>query len=202
MPPYGVGTRGERSDDEIYITESVLLNFCAKKQWGSLYDNEGVVDMSIVEDNTPPGATTDLEDDAGNPIQYESQTINEGIVDIATGYFTAATDVYVNECSVDPASITQTGFTIGWLVRKAELQYLQDVTIYVPGQVPIKITDQRVKQQVITGVYPNSQYNVIVLFHSTNGSARDFHLSVTTANDPANPSIFKRRRGKLRGMEW
>lgn len=204
MPPYSTGTRGDGAggDDQVYITESVLLNFASKKQWGTLGDSEGVVDMSTIEDITPPGPTTDLEDDAGNPVQYESQTINDATVDIATGYFTAATDVYINECVVDPATITQTGFTINWVIRKAELQYLSDVTIYIPGQSPIKITDERIKQQAITGVYPNSEYHVIVLFHSTNGSAKDFHLTVTTANDPANPTPLKKRRGQLKGMSW
>lgn len=202
MPPYSTGTRGEGpgGDDSVYITESVLLNFAAKKQWGTLDDSEGIIDMSIVEDTTPPGAATDLTDSAGNPIQYESQTINNAVVDIATGYFTASTDVFVNECSI--ITIGQNTFTVKWVVRHAELQYLSDVTIYVPGQVPIKITDQRIRQQVISGLYPNSEYHVIVLFHSTNGSAKDFHLTATTANDPANPVPLKKRRGKLKGMEF
>lgn len=202
MPPYSTGSRGEgahHNDDNVYITESVLLNFAARKQWGSLSD-EGIVDMSVVDVNPLP--TDQDAADGETDVQYSSQEVNDAVVDIAAGYFTAATDVYVNECAVDPTTITQTSFAVHWVVRKSELQYLRDVTIYVPGQAPIVITDVHTKKQEITGLYPNSEYGVIVLFHSTNGSAKDFHLVVTTADDPANPTPLKRKRGKLKGMEF
>ena len=210
MPPYSTGARnstGIPGDDNIYLTESVLLNFASLKQWGVALTTEEEVAEGIIPDmgkiELPlDTSATDLVDDAGNSIQFQAETVNGAVVDIVGGYFTAATDVFVNECSVDPATITPTSFTVSWVIRPPELQYLQDVTIYVPGQVPIQITDPRVKNQVITGVYPNSEYHVIVLFHSTNGSAKDFHLAVTTANDPTNPTPLKVRRGKLRGMSW
>jgi hypothetical protein len=212
MPPYSTGARnstGILGDDNIYLTESVLLNFATLKQWGisSLTPDEKETEEGIIQDMGKLALpldtlATDLIDGAGNQVQFQSEPINGAVVDIVGGYFTAATDVFVNECAVDPTTITPTSFTINWVIRKPELQYLQDVTIYVPGQAPIQITDARIKDQVITGVYPNSEYHVIVLFHSTNGSAKDFHLLVNTANDPINPVPLKVRRGKLKGMTF
>jgi hypothetical protein len=203
MPPYSTGTRSEgpEGNDQVYITESVLLNFASKKQWGDLDDSEGFVVINTVQ-NSEPGSSTDLVDSNGNKIQYETQTINNAVVDIATGYFSASTDVYINECSIDPNSITIDSFTVSWNIRKTELANLADVTIYIPGQSSIRITDPKIQSQVISGLYPHSEYGIIVLFHSYNGNAKDFHLTAITADDPANPSPLKNRRGRLKGMSW
>ena len=72
----------------------------------------------------------------------------------------------------------------------------------VPGQAPIQITDPRVVQTTISGLYPNSEYSITVLFHSETGGVRDFHLTVTTASDATTAVPLKRRKGKLKGMEW
>jgi hypothetical protein len=203
QPPYNTGRLDYGSDDKIYITEQVLLNFAAVKQWGTLNDGEDISGMV----GTNPGdyytqnASLDEKDGVDGAL-YTSKSINDTVLDIVTGYFSSTEEVYVNACEVDPKSITQTSFKLSWAIRKSELKYLQDVTIKVPGQPEIIITDERIKNQVISGLYPNSEYDVLVLFHSTNGGVRDFHLHVTTANDPNNPTPLKRRRGKLKGMEW
>ena len=202
MPPYGTGARTGSlpgRDEQIYITEQVLLDFCAKKQWGSLSTAEPFImgsDTNALQVDAIDSA------DGVDTVLYTTDTVSDTVVDITTGYFAPAEELYINECSVDPTSITIDSFKLKWVIRKSELKYLQDVTIMVPGQVPIKITDETIKNQVVTGLQPNSQYGVTVLFHSTNGGVRDFHLSVTTAIDPANPTPLRRKKGKLKGMEW
>jgi hypothetical protein len=203
QPPYNTGRLDYGSDDKIYITEQVLLNFASVKQWGTLNDGEDI-SASV---GTDPGDYYDQnasldEKDGVDGALYTSKSINDTVLDIATGYFSPTEEVYVNACEVDPRSITQTSFKLSWAIRKAELKYLQDVTIKVPGQPEIIITDERMKSQIISGLYPNSEYDVLVLFHSKNGGVRDVHLHVTTADDPNNPTSLKRRRGKLKGMEW
>lgn len=202
MPPYAVGARGGVDrDDQIYITEQVLLNFAALKQWGTLVNEPFTVRGTEPEDLSQQTDAIDIVD-GEDTVQYSTDSINDTTVDIITGYFSGSGGITINACEIDPDTITTTSCTLSWNVPITDLPNLIDVTILVPGQVPIRITDPNITSQVITGLYANSQYDITVLFHTASGIIQDFHLSVTTANDPNNSVPLSRKKGRLKGMEW
>jgi len=202
MPPYATGAREEEGDGTAYITEQVVLNFAAMKQWGSLDSGEAfTVSGTQSEDYTQQAVDIDSID-GSDTYQYTTDSINDTTIDIVTGYFTPTTDLQINALQVDPETITTTSFLLTWDINPADLENFKDITIMVPGQVPIRITDPTITSYLVTGVYPDSTYDVTALFHSLSGGVRDLHISVTTASDPANPVPHKNRRGKLRGMTW
>ena len=130
--------------------------------------------------------------------------VNPVTSDIVQGYFQPATDITVNACIVNPASITPNGFTVSWAIRPADIPNVQFVRVLVPGQSALVVENSAVNSQVVTGLYPGSTYQVSVLFYSNSGAITSFALDVTTLPDPTdtNPIPPSRRRGKLIGQTW
>jgi hypothetical protein len=191
--PFGTGASTSPENDQIYITERVILDFATAKQWGTAGPVTASDYVGTAANSEPVG-----------PNAVDLDVVNPIVTDIVQGYFQAATDITVNAVVVDPATITPTSFTLSWAVRAADLPNLTALKIQVPGQTPIIITDSTVTTQIVDGLFPNSTYEVTALFYSASGSITTFSLTTTTAADPTdlNPLKPKRRRGQLKGMTW
>jgi hypothetical protein len=179
-------------EDKVYITEEVILNFAAAKQWGTLDEFTGTAIITDPDSLTLTELTNKVAD------------VRALTSDIVTGYFQPATDITVNACIVDPNSITPTSFNLMWAVRPADMPNLDFIRILVPGQPPTIVQATDPAQTAITGLYPLSTYEVTLLFYSISGAITEFKLTVTTAADSTdtNPLPAKRRRGRLKGTEW
>jgi hypothetical protein len=67
-----------------------------------------------------------------------------------------------------------------------------------------EISSRSQTSQKIEGLYPNSDYDVTVLFYSDNGHTTKVKLNVKTSVDPNDEikSPMSKRIGKLTGTEW
>ncbi len=187
-------------DNKISITERVLLAFAEEKAW---------LDADTTGYSDPP---TDLsgmpEEIDGVIVPSEPIPDSSGMVelqDIAQGYFQASTDLTINEVIVDPTSITPNSFLLKWAIRPADLPGVEKIVVVVPGRPNIVITDTSISEVWITGLYPNSQYSITILFYSVGGNVKDFHISVTTLPEPGDVTATqprRRRLGPLKGTTW
>ena len=191
--PFATGLLN-KDQGKLYISEEVILNFAAAKQWGAL------------EVKTQCGGDGSDEEDPFTEEEIATKIADprEITTDLVRGHFQPSTDILVNVCAVDPASITTTSCILKWNIRPADLELFSHMKILIPGREPILIDDKRQKTQIIEGLYPSSDYRITVLFYSIAGGVTDFQLSVTTAEDPNNAvkRPLTRRMGKLQGMEW
>jgi len=203
IPETSVWNTGAKSDADnaVYITERVLLAFAESKAW---------TDASTTGGADGP---TDL---SGNPEEINGDIIPSQPVldstgttelqDVIQGYFEASTDIMLDLAVVPSDTITESGFLLKWEVSQESLPNLAQVKILIQGRDPIIIDDPSIKEVWITGLYPNSQYSVVMLFYSIGGRITDFHLTVTTLAVPGQhetPDLPQRRRlGPLKGTTW
>jgi len=188
---YGTGIATD-VDHQLSITERVLLAFAEEKAWidsATTGNADPITDLS--------GAPETLADALipSQPITDSSGNVLLG--DIAQAYFEATRDITINEVLIDPASITPTSFTINWVIRQADISFVSKITIAVPGRDPIVITDMATTSYTVTDLYNYSDYGVVIMFYSANGSIKDVHLSVKTLPEPGNAQVTKPRRRRL-----
>jgi hypothetical protein len=191
-PPFNRAI-AQLDDNNIYITEQVILEFAAAKQWVD------VDVLSVFEEEDVPEIATDS---SPNPIDDYVAEVKDVTMDIVTGYFSAAEDIIINTCFAD--IIGMTSFRLNWVIRTEDLQNISYIKIVVPGQSPVIIEDKSITSYVIAGLQPSSEYGVVLLLYGEGDTIRDFHLTVTTLDDPNNPvgAPLRKRLGRLRGMEW
>ncbi len=183
-PPFNKGTV-DFDGDSVSITEEVILEFAAAKQWVS-------EDILVTEGG-------DLVTDSGDDFIADVVDVT---TDIVTGYLTAGEEITINAVTAD--DITMDSFLLNWTIKAEDIPNIAYIKIVVPGQPPIIIEDTSITSYLITGLQPSSEYGVILLFYGQGDIIRDFHLTVTTLEDPDNPVKvpLRRRLGKLKGMEW
>lgn len=189
---YGTGLLNlNNSKNGMYLTEEAILNFAAAKGWGDL-------NVVSTEDLDTPDPFTDQEKETLIADPREITT------DLVTGYFQAASDIEINFCKIKKDSITPNSATIEWQIKPADRSSFSHIKILCPGQAPAWIGDVSDSEYTMNGLYPNSDYHIIVLFYSLGGTVTDVQLEVQTLGDPADPiqRPLRRRMGQLRGMEW
>jgi len=177
------------------LTEESILSFAAAKGWGDANGTD--LSTDIVLETEEASDESDSESGAEN----DPRAIT---TDIVTGYFQGSKDLEVNYCKIVEESITSTSFTLEWQIKPSDRERFSHIKILVPGQAPAWIPDAFETSYEMSGLYPSSDYHVIVLFYATSGIVTDVHLQVQTAPDPADPiqRPLTRRMGNLRGMEW
>ena len=185
----GISSTIDDNDNQVYLTERVILNFASDKQFGLTDDNPIRTepdDMTIEEQTTLIRKV--------NPIALE----------IVNSYFQETKDIYVNSCTAVQSSISFNDFTLRWFIKPSDLQYFDYMEIHIPGHESIRIKDKYKKEQRIEGLHPNSIYNITCLFYSTYGNITTVNVKVTTTSDENNPvkSPLKSKLGKLEGMSW
>lgn len=178
----------------VYITEESILNFAAAKGWGDLSDPPPAPGQDL--DKADPFTEVEQETLIADPRQITS--------DLVTGYFQAPGDIEINYCRVKEGSVTQNAFELEWQIRPADRELFDYIKILVPGQAPAWIGDVSQTSYIMAGLYPNSDYHVIVLFYAKSGIVSDVMLNVQTLGDPDDPikRPLRRKMGQLRGMEW
>lgn len=187
---YGTGLLN--SNSTMYLTEEAILNFAAAKGWGTLDEPTSNEDL----DSPDPFTAQEQETGVADP--------REITTDLVTGYFQAASDIELNFCRVKEGSVTLNTATIEWQIRPADRENFSHIKILCPGQVPVWIGDVSQSEYTLTGLYPNSDYHIIVLFYARSGTVTDVQLDIQTIEDPTDPiqRPLRRRMGQLRGMEW
>lgn len=179
----------------MYLTEEAILNFAAAKGWGEL-DSSGPLDSSEDLDEADPFTEEEQATLIADPRAITS--------DLVTGYFENPGDVNINFCQVQPDSVTQNAFTLEWQIKPSDRELFSHMKVLIPGQTPVWINDTSLTSYVMSGLYPNSDYHIIVLFYAKSGTVTDVQLHVQTLEDPTDPikRPLRRKMGQLRGMEW
>lgn len=184
-----------QEDVPLTISEHVLLEFAAAKQWGDLPVDTPDAILNIDMENPPIEYTP--QEEATTEAIPENTT-----ADIISGYFQTA-DLAIKTCTI--SDITTTGFKISWELLAEELEKLNKITIKVPGQRLKTISDiNNITSYTVANLSPNSEYGIIVLFYAISGTIKDFHLTATTLSDAANPvgTPISKKRGNLKGMTF
>jgi hypothetical protein len=189
---YATGLPSSRLGGNMYLTEEAILNFAAAKGWGELGDTTSSLDLDIADPFTEKERTTLIADP------------RDITTDLVTGYFENSNDVEVNYCRIQLGSVTQNAFTLEWQIKPSDRARFSHMKMLIPGQAPVWIRDVNQTSYIMAGLYPNSDYHIIVLFYAISGTVTDVHLQVQTLEDPSDPikRPLRRKMGQLRGMEW
>lgn len=171
--------------DDIYITESTVLEFVDEK-WDNV-DIKSDVDLSNEELNV--AAKKFFETDAYTDDQIKmlgKELLNETTYDIIKGYFTETTEVGLDMYQYYEPTSTPTEAVIKFKIKKADYKYFDKLVFLVPGQDNIEITDCKQDELTIKNLYPSSTYDITILSYSNTGAITTFKLSLTTKDDPNN----------------
>lgn len=185
-------------EEDVVITEDVVLNFLADKGFGALPDGDAWDELGA-ENNQDL-----LEHDPFTEEEQESLTsdVNPVSVELLEGYFDDA-----NQGSALPeaivSNVTSTSFQLK--LNYDETYELARYRILVPGRSPV--TKDATTDPTLTtfeDLYPSSEYNITIVYFYKTGGSKMFQLTVITEvdenNDVATP--VTKKLGKLKGYTW
>ncbi len=119
---------------------------------------------------------------------------NAETMDIMRGYFTDSTMATLNYLRQNVAKSTTTSVWLDFQVKNADRQYFNKITIYVPGQDAVVVTDCKQKSVELTGLSPDSTYTLNIVVEATSGETSTVSLTVSTASDPNNEAPVEGKR--------
>jgi len=113
---------------------------------------------------------------------------NDYLMNAVVGIFNEETTTKLNTWKYNDAKTTvdDKGVVTAWIdfaVKPADMKFFDYAEVLVPSRKePILINDAKTDHFLIEELYPNSQYNCIILTHSKNNEVSTYTLSFTTKN--------------------
>lgn len=131
---------------------------------------------------------------------------NAETMDIMKGYFSEETTVALNYLRQNVAKSTATSVNLEFQVKNSDRQFFNSMKFYIAGHDTVEVTDCKANCLDITGLTPDSIYDINIVVESINGETDTLILQVSTASDPENasPTVGKRfKKGNaLVGMQF
>ena len=200
---YSSETFDSDSDDNIYITQEAILVW-ANKKWDFNTDVKNI-DTSSTEVQANAAkyfsdkqyTQSQLEEMCGHLPNYQTN-------DIIEGYWSETEEVSINKIKVSGS--TDTTVTIDCRIKPADYKYFSNIAFYIPGHDDIIGTDPRQTTYTITGLYPNSTYDIKVVTTGSTGVKTTYSLSASTLDSekneaPSKEKVFK-KGNSLVGMKF
>jgi hypothetical protein len=99
------------------------------------------------------------------------------------GYFDASGEVILEEFYQDEETTTETEIGIKWAYREATVSNFKSIILYLPGIMNVELKDAMPAQYVIKGLYPGSEYHLLLITKATDDSSTTYKLDIRTKGE-------------------
>jgi hypothetical protein len=184
----------------MYLTEETVLDWALSK-----FDLDGNVDnVDLDSDDVSANAKKYFNNKEYTTAELKTmcETVpSEYTEDILAGYYSDSTEVSLSSYKYDEATSTTTTAIIKYKVKSSDYKYFSKIEFLVPGRNPLVITDCKETSASLTGLYPNSTYNIKILTYGLNGTITTYNYSFTTKADSTDTTPTpKKINAKIPGL--
>lgn len=176
--------KGELKPDSVCYTERAVLFF------GQEYFDFDVDSEKVNKENEEVAEiiSTNISQEDEDFLRMACSIPNDYLMNAVVGIFNEETTTKLNTWKYNDAKTTvdDKGIVTAWIdfaVKPSDMKFFDYAEVLVPSRKdPIIINDAKVDHFLIKELYPNSQYNCIILTHSKNNEVSTYTLSFTTKN--------------------